>query len=109
MAELRFDLSAPVAPADHRIGAEHAPVTVVEYADFECPNCKQAAPAVKVLLRRYPSQVQLVFRHYPLEDVHPHALRAAEAAESGASRRWRRGCSVCRRGRSPLENASAAT
>ncbi len=70
-----------VNAVDHVLGPEHAPVTVVEYADFECPNCKQAAPAVKLLLERFAGQVRFVFRHSPIEQVHPHALMAAEAAE----------------------------
>jgi protein-disulfide isomerase len=63
----------------------HAPVTVVEYGDFECPNCKQAAPAVKLLLARFAGRVRFVYRHLPLEEVHPHALHAAEAAECAAA------------------------
>jgi protein-disulfide isomerase len=74
-------LTTPVTAVDHRLGPEHAPVTVVEYADFECPICKQAAPALKLLLRHFPEEVRIVFRHFPLEAVHPHALAAAEAAE----------------------------
>jgi len=73
-----------VTPADHTIGPAHAPVTVVEYGDFECPNCKQAAPVVKLLLTRFRERMQFVYRHFPLENVHPHALDAAEAAESAA-------------------------
>ena len=76
-----FRLTAPVTPVDHVLGPEHAPVTLVEYADFECPNCKQAAPAVKLLLERFAERVRFAFRHFPLEEVHPHALLAAEAAE----------------------------
>jgi protein-disulfide isomerase len=76
-----FKLTAPVSAVDHLLGPEHAPVTVVEYADFECPNCKQAAPAVKLLLERFAERVRFVFRHNPLEEVHPHALMAAEASE----------------------------
>jgi protein-disulfide isomerase len=76
-----FELSVPVSAIDHALGPEHARVTLVEYGDFECPNCKQAAPAVKLLLERFPEKVRLVFRHFPLEGVHPHALLAAEAAE----------------------------
>jgi protein-disulfide isomerase len=76
-----FELSAPVSNVDHVLGADHAQVTVVEYGDFECPNCKQAAPAVKLLLERFPERVRLVFRHFPLTEVHPHALLAAEASE----------------------------
>ena len=63
------------------IGPSHAPVTVVEYGDFECPNCKQAAGAVKLLLARFEQRIRFVFRHFPLEEIHPHALRAAEVAE----------------------------
>jgi protein-disulfide isomerase len=76
-----FTLAVPVSAADHALGPVHAPVTVVEYGDLECPNCKQAAPAVKLLLTRLENQVRFVFRHFPLEEVHPHAELAAEAAE----------------------------
>jgi len=76
-----FELSVPIVAFDHVLGAEHAPVTVVEYGDFECPNCKQAAPAVRILLQRFTERVRFVFRHFPLEEVHPQALKAAEAAE----------------------------
>jgi protein-disulfide isomerase len=76
-----FELTAPVGPVDHVLGPEHAPVIVVEYGDFECPNCKQVAPAVKLLLERFAERVRFVYRHFPLEEVHPHALLAAEAAE----------------------------
>ena len=77
----RFELLDPVGPTDHTRGPDHAPVVIVEYGDFECPNCKQAAPAVKLLLERYTGKVRFAYRHFPLEDVHPHALMAAEAAE----------------------------
>ena len=70
--------------ADHLLGAEHAGVTVVEYGDFECPNCKQAAPAVKRLLQRFAGRIRVAYRHFPLEEVHPHALMAALAAEAAA-------------------------
>ena len=75
----------PVSPADHAIGPPHARVTVVEYGDFECPNCKQAAPALKLLLDRFKDRIRFVYRHFPLEEVHPHALLAAEAAESAGA------------------------
>ncbi|HEY5758691.1 MAG TPA: DsbA family protein [Steroidobacter sp.] len=78
------DLVTPVTAIDHSLGPQHAPVTVVEYGDFECPTCKQAAPSLKLLLSHFPGQVRLVFRHYPLEEVHPHALCAAEASEVAA-------------------------
>lgn len=81
MNRARQDLAVPVQAADHARGPERAPVIVVEYGDFECPQCKAAAPAVKMLLDDYAEKVRFVFRHFPLEDAHPHALAAAEAAE----------------------------
>src|SRR5262252_3880390 len=79
-----FHLHPPVSNVDHTIGPSHAPVTVVEYGDFECPNCKQAAPALQLLLSRHPGRVRLVWRQFPLEEVHPHALQAALASEAAA-------------------------
>jgi protein-disulfide isomerase len=86
----QFHLRPSVDATDHVLGAEHAPVTVVEYGDFECPNCKQAAPAVRLLLERFGGRVRFAFRHFPLEGVHPHALAAAEAAEcaGGQGKFW---------------------
>jgi protein-disulfide isomerase len=80
-----FELVTPVSAADHVTGPEEAPVVIVEYGDFECPICKQAAPALKQLLARHAGKVRLAYRHFPLEGVHPHALQAAEAAESAAA------------------------
>lgn len=90
MSTHTFRLVDPVGPTDHVLGSEHAPVTVVEYGDFECPNCKQATGTVKLLLASFEQRVRFAFRHYPLEQVHPHALRAAEAAEcaGGQGRFW---------------------
>ena len=75
------DLVRPVDATDHTLGALHAPVIVIEYGDFQCPLCKQAAAAGKLLLQRFPNRVLFAYRHYPLEEAHPHALAAAEAAE----------------------------
>ena len=80
-----FHLSMPETPVDHTIGAHDALVTVVEYGDFECPHCKQAAPAVKLLLERFSGRIRFIWRHFPLEEVHPHALQAAEAAEAAGA------------------------
>ena len=80
-----FELVVPVSPTDHAIGPAHARVTIVEYGDYECPNCKQAAPAVKLLLAEFGDRVRFVYRHFPLEEVHPHALNAAEAAEAAGA------------------------
>ena len=81
---MSFRLVVPVAPTDHSVGPSHAPVTLVEYGDFECPNCKQAAPAVELLLKHFNGRVRLVWRQFPLEEVHPHALQAALASEAAA-------------------------
>lgn len=72
-------------PTDHALGSEHAPVTLIEYGDFECPSCKVAASTPRLLLDRFPNRVRFIFRHFPLEDAHPHALLAAEAAEAAAA------------------------
>lgn len=78
-------LADSVALNEHLLGPDRAPITLVEYGDFECPSCKLAAPAVRLLLQRFPSRVRLAFRHFPLEKAHPHALLAAEAAEAAAA------------------------
>jgi len=76
------DLAVPVDPdRDHVRGPERAPVTMVEYGDFECPYCGQAEPIVRELLSDF-GDVRYVFRHLPLNDVHPHAQLAAEGAEA---------------------------
>jgi protein-disulfide isomerase len=68
---------------DHVRGPSDAPVTVVEYGDFECPYCGQAEPVVRELLAEF-GDVAYVWRHVPLNDVHPNAQLAAEAAEAAA-------------------------
>ncbi|MDP9010270.1 MAG: DsbA family protein [Pseudomonadota bacterium] len=78
-------LAVPPQPTDHSLGSEHARVVVVEYGDFECPGCKVAATTPALLLDRFPSQVRFIFRHFPLEEAHPHALPAAEAAEAAGA------------------------
>ena len=83
-------LTEPVSPVDQLLGPDHAPVTVVEYGDFECPSCKQATGTVKLMLARFDEKVSMAFRHFPQEGMHPHALRAAEAAEcaGGQGKFW---------------------
>ena len=83
-AEVITDLVVAVDDVrDHIRGPEKAPVTVVEYGDFECPYCGLAEPAVRALLSDF-GDVRYVWRHLPLTDVHPHAQLAAEAAEAAA-------------------------
>jgi Na+/H+ antiporter NhaA len=81
-SETITDLVVPVDPErDHIRGPEESLVTLVEYGDFECPYCGMAEPAVRELLRDY-GEVRYVWRHLPLNDVHPNAQLAAEAAEA---------------------------
>jgi Na+/H+ antiporter NhaA len=83
-AETIIDLAVPVDPDhDHVRGPAKAPVTLVEYADFECPYCGQAEAVVRELLAGS-GDLRYVWRHLPLTDVHPHALLAAEGAEAAA-------------------------
>src|SRR5258706_416105 len=78
------DPAVPVDPKrDHVRGPDRAPVTLVEYGDFECPYCGQAEPVIRELLADY-GDLRYVWRHLPLSDVHPHAQLAAEAAEAAA-------------------------
>src|SRR5712691_11587980 len=84
-SEVITDLGAPVDPGrDHIRGPAKARVTIVEYGDFECPYCGQAEPVIRDLLACH-GDVRYVWRHLPLNDVHPHAQLAAEAAEAAAS------------------------
>jgi Na+/H+ antiporter NhaA len=83
-AETIVDLAAPVDPGrDHIRGPEDAPITVVEYGDFECPYCGQAEPVIRELLAGH-GDVRYVWRHLPLSDVHAQAQLAAQAAEAAA-------------------------
>jgi len=84
-------LAVPPEPIDHSRGPDHARVIVVEYGDFECPNCKVAMQTPKLLLERFPGNVRFIFRHFPLTEAHPHALLAAEASEAAAAQEkfWR--------------------
>jgi Na+/H+ antiporter NhaA len=86
IAEQIIDLADDVEPArDHIRGVDDAPITLVEYGDFECPYCGQAEPIIRELLSACDDDLRFVFRHLPLADVHPHAQMAAEAAEAAAA------------------------
>lgn len=79
-------LDRPVDPAhDHIRGPVDAPLTLVEYGDFECPFCSRATGTVDALMARFGDDLRYVFRHLPLPDVHPNAILAAEAAEAAAA------------------------
>lgn len=78
-------LNRPVDPArDHIRGPVDAPLTIVEYADFECPFCSRATGSVDAVLAHFGDEVRWVYRHLPLDRVHPHATAAAVAAEAAA-------------------------
>jgi protein-disulfide isomerase len=70
---------------EHVLGDPDAPVTVIEYGDFECPYCAAAAPVLRRLVEESDGRVRLVFRHFPVADSHPHALTAALAAEAAGA------------------------
>jgi formate-nitrite transporter family protein len=78
-------LRPPVGEADHVSGPDDAPVTLVEYGDFECPHCGRAYPIVESVRRQLGNRLRFVYRHFPLTEIHPHAHHAAEAAESAGA------------------------
>jgi Na+/H+ antiporter NhaA len=84
--ETIIDLAAPVDPErDHIRGPDDAPVTLVEYGDLECPYCGQAEDVIRELLSDFGGELRYVWRHLPLNDVHPHAQLAAEASEAAGA------------------------
>ena len=82
-------LRVPVTQHDHVRGPANAPVTLVEYGDYECPHCGLAHPIVNAVREHFARQLRFVFRHFPLIQVHPNAETAAESAEfAGAHGRF---------------------
>src|SRR5436190_863087 len=87
---MRLDESKPalaveVTERDHSVGPADAPVTLVEYGDYECPYCGNAYPVVKRLIAERAARLRFVFRNFPMNSVHPHAGVAAQAAEAAAA------------------------
>jgi protein-disulfide isomerase len=78
-------LTPPVSEDDHIAGPEDAPITLVEYGDYECPYCGMAYPIVKAVQRELGSRLRFVFRNFPLAETHPHARHAAQVAEAAAA------------------------
>src|SRR6185503_6053620 len=74
-----------VTEKDHSSGPENAPVTLLEYGNFECIHCGRAYPVIKQVQKLLGDNLRFVFRHFPTVHTHPHSLRAAEAAEAAAS------------------------
>jgi NhaA family Na+:H+ antiporter len=79
-------LTMPVSEArDHIMGRADAPVTLVEYGDYECPHCRQVYPVIAALQEALGDRLRYVFRHFPIRTSHPHAQLAAQAAEAAGA------------------------
>jgi protein-disulfide isomerase len=74
-----------ITATDHVLGPGDAPVTVLEYGDYECPFCRGAARDLHRMLDLYPGSIRFAFRNFPIPQLHPHAEQAAEAAEAAAA------------------------
>ena len=85
MVSLPLRLTLPVHEGDHVVGPPSAPITIVEYGDYQCPFCKAAQPLVAGLQAALGDNLRYVFRHFPLTSLHPEAEQAAEAAEAAAT------------------------
>jgi protein-disulfide isomerase len=83
-------LKAPITADDHIKGPPEAPVTLVEYGDYECAHCGAAHPVVKLVLRHFGPRLRFVYRHFPLTQIHLYAAAAAETAEfaSASGKFW---------------------
>jgi protein-disulfide isomerase len=86
----RHELTVPVSARDHIAGSLDAPFQLLEYGDYECPFCGMAYPVVEAVRQLLADRLCFAFRHFPIVSAHPHALRAAEAAEAagGQGRFW---------------------
>jgi protein-disulfide isomerase len=78
-------LTVPVSERDHVLGPATAPVTLVEYGDYECPFCRAAHASVEQVRQVMGNDLRFVFRHFPLSQIHPHAYQAAEATEAAGA------------------------
>lgn len=78
-------LAIPVRAEDHVEGPADAPVTLVEYGDYQCPHCGHAHPIIKRVQKHFGSKLCFVFRNFPLNQIHPNAEAAAETAEFAGS------------------------
>ena len=81
----KVSLTPPVGPGDHVQGPPRAPLTIVEYGDYECPRSGRAHAVLQIVLHELGDDARFVFRNFPLTDPHPRAQPAAEAAESVAA------------------------
>jgi protein-disulfide isomerase len=78
-------LTVPVSERDHVLGPATAPVTLVEYGDYECPFCGASHPILKQVRQVMGDDLRFAYRHFPLSQIHPHAYQAAEAAEAAGA------------------------
>jgi protein-disulfide isomerase len=83
--QAHYQLTEPVGEHDHVSGPRAAPISLVEYGDFECPYCRAAEPIVAALREAFGDQLNFTFRHFPMREVHPHGQHAAEVAEAAES------------------------
>ncbi|HCM36794.1 MAG TPA: disulfide bond formation protein DsbA [Candidatus Wildermuthbacteria bacterium] len=84
-------VAPPVTADDHIRGNQTAPVTIIEYSDFQCPFCRQFHPTMRQALAEYGDQVRWVYKHFPLDQLHPQARPAAEASECVAEQKGSEG------------------
>ncbi|MBI3956793.1 MAG: DsbA family protein [Candidatus Kerfeldbacteria bacterium] len=75
------DALRPVDDNDHVLGPKNAKVTVIEFSDFQCPFCQRVHPTLQQVMKEYEGKVRWVYRHFPLESIHPQARPSANAAE----------------------------
>jgi protein-disulfide isomerase len=85
MSDVAPGLTMPVGDRDHVEGSADAPVTLVEYGDYECPYCGKAFLIVKAIQEQMGDRLRFVFRNFPIATSHPHARRAAEVAEAAGA------------------------
>ena len=78
-------LSIPVSAQDHSAGPANAPVTLVEYGDYQCPYCGEAYSVLEAVQQAMGNKLRFVFRNFPISEIHPHALHAAQFAEAAAA------------------------
>ena len=83
-ANVEVAIEKLITPESQSIGPATAPVTLVEFGDYQCPSCSTANPAIKALIAQYPDKIRFVFRHFPLTQ-HQHATLAAQAAEAAGA------------------------
>jgi protein-disulfide isomerase len=81
-ANYQARLRVPISREDHSLGPENASITLIEYGDFECPHCARAFAAVHRLLDALEGDLRFIYRHFPVTQIHPHALERARAAEA---------------------------